>query len=105
MPTGLIVIETEIFFEIDVLEQGFHIGERIDGDAFAPDLRPRSSDDRNRTPSASAYRNPSRCRSDPGAIRYLKRLLVSSPVPKPAIWRIVQFRERYIVGYGPRVNG
>ena len=41
----------------------------------------------------------------PCAIRYLKRLFVSSPVPKPAIWRIVHVRERYIVGYGPRVNG
>ena len=39
----------------------------------------------------------------PWAIRYLKRWLVSCGVPKPAIWRIVQGRERYIVGYGPRV--
>src|SRR5206468_12973409 len=38
-------------------------------------------------------------------IRYLNRLLVSSPVPNPAIWRIVQRRPRCIVGYGPRVNG
>jgi hypothetical protein len=30
---------------------------------------------------------------------------VSSPVPNPAICRIVQLRPRYIVGYGPRVNG
>ena len=31
-------------------------------------------------------------------IRYLKRLLVSAPVPKPAIWRMVQRRPRYMVG-------
>ncbi len=34
----------------------------------------------------------------PWAMRYLKRLLVSSPVPKPAIWRMVHKRLRYIVG-------
>ena len=38
-------------------------------------------------------------------MRYLKRLLVSSPVPNPAICRMVQWRLRYIVGYGPRVKG
>src|SRR2546428_10040327 len=41
----------------------------------------------------------------PCAMRYLKRPFVSSPVPNPAIWRIVQRRPRYMVGYGPRVNG
>src|SRR3989338_7936608 len=41
----------------------------------------------------------------PCAIRYRKRAFVSAPVPKPAICRIVQSRPRYIVGYGPRVNG
>ncbi len=41
----------------------------------------------------------------PCEMRYLKRLFVSSPVPKPAIWRIVQGRLRYMVGYGPRVKG
>ena len=35
--------------------------------------------------------------------RYLNRPLVSAPVPNPAIWRIVQLRPRYMVGYGPRV--
>ena len=37
--------------------------------------------------------------------RYLKRLLVSSGVPKPANWRIVHSRPRYMVGCAPRVNG
>ena len=32
-------------------------------------------------------------------------MLVSSAVPKPAYWRIVQSRSVYIVGYGPRLNG
>ena len=41
----------------------------------------------------------------PCAIRKRKRALVSSAVPKPAIWRIVQGCARYIVGYGPRVYG
>ena len=41
----------------------------------------------------------------PCEMRYLNRLLVSSPVPKPAICRMVQNRLRYMVGYGPRVNG
>ena len=35
----------------------------------------------------------------------LKRRLVSSAVPKPANWRIVHSRERYIDAYGPRVYG
>ena len=40
----------------------------------------------------------------PPALRIsLKRLLVSSAVPKPANIRIVQRRERYIDGYTPRV--
>jgi hypothetical protein len=34
----------------------------------------------------------------PCAIRYWKRAFVSAGVPKPAIWRIVQRRPRYIVG-------
>ena len=33
----------------------------------------------------------------------LNRALVSSAVPKPANWRIVQSRDRYIEAYGPRV--
>ena len=37
--------------------------------------------------------------------RYLKRRLVSSAEPKPANWRMVQRRERYIVLWTPRVNG
>jgi hypothetical protein len=41
----------------------------------------------------------------PWASRYLKRALVSSGDPKPANWRIVQRRPRYIVDWGPRVNG
>ena len=37
--------------------------------------------------------------------RYRKRSLVSAAVAKPAYWRIVQNRERYIVGWTPRVKG
>ncbi len=32
-----------------------------------------------------------------------KRSLVSSAVPKPANWRMVQSFERYMSAYGPRV--
>ncbi|MFM1824386.1 MAG: hypothetical protein RI967_2652 [Planctomycetota bacterium] len=39
------------------------------------------------------------------ARRYLKRWFVSSAEPKPANWRMVQRRERYIVLWTPRVNG
>ena len=31
--------------------------------------------------------------------------MVSSAVPKPANWRIVHSRPRYMLGYTPRVNG
>src|SRR6476646_5650767 len=41
----------------------------------------------------------------PCSNRYRKRRFVSSAAPKPAYWRIVHRRPRYIVGYGPRVNG
>src|SRR2546426_1623516 len=41
----------------------------------------------------------------PWAKRYLNRRFVSFAVPKPAYWRIVQSRARYIVGWIPRVNG
>ena len=34
----------------------------------------------------------------PASMRYLKRLLVSLAVPKPAYWRMVQGLPRYIVG-------
>ena len=34
----------------------------------------------------------------PCAIKYLSRALVSPAVPNPAIWRIVQGRDRYMVG-------
>ena len=37
--------------------------------------------------------------------RNLKRSFVASGVPKPAYWRIVQGRPRYMVGWMPRVNG
>jgi hypothetical protein len=35
---GLMVSETEIFLEVDALEQFLHVGQRVDGDAFAADL-------------------------------------------------------------------
>ena len=41
----------------------------------------------------------------PCSSKYLYRLLVSSAVPKPANCRIVHSRVRYMVWYGPRVNG
>ena len=41
----------------------------------------------------------------PCSSRYLKRRLVSSGEPKPANWRMVQSRPRYMVGWVPRVKG
>src|SRR5881397_1431933 len=43
--------------------------------------------------------------SFPWAKRYLNRRFVSFAVPKPAYWRIVHRRPRYIVARIPRVNG
>ena len=43
--------------------------------------------------------------SCPWAIRYLKRPLVSSGVPKPMYWRIVHSRSRYMCLWMPRVYG
>ena len=39
----------------------------------------------------------------PWSRRYLKRALVSSGEPKPANWRMVHSRPRYMVGWTPRV--
>src|SRR5262245_35301485 len=41
----------------------------------------------------------------PWAIRYLKRPLVSSGVPKPMYWRMVHSRSRYMLRWIPRVYG
>src|SRR5262249_10977945 len=41
----------------------------------------------------------------PLSSRKRKRAFVSSAVPKPANWRIVQSRPRYMLGYTPRVYG
>ena len=41
----------------------------------------------------------------PCSSRYLKRAFVWSAVPKPANWRIVQSRPRYMVSWMPRVYG
>ena len=41
----------------------------------------------------------------PCSSRYLKRALVSEAVPKPANWRMVQSRPRYMVAWIPRVSG
>ena len=40
-----------------------------------------------------------------GARRNLKRSFVASAVPKPAYWRIVQSRPRYMEAWTPRVKG
>jgi hypothetical protein len=40
----------------------------------------------------------------PWSSRYRKRSFVSSAVPKPANWRIVHSRPRFIDGYTPRVS-
>ena len=67
--------------------------------------RPRRAGDRSRDPSGSAGRTRTTARSGRRASRNLKRWLVDSAVPKPAYWRIVHGRPRYIDGYTPRVNG
>ena len=41
----------------------------------------------------------------PPASRYRNRAFVSSAEAKPAYWRIVHGRPRYMSLYGPRVNG
>ena len=41
--------------------------------------------------------------SPPARSNSLKHALVSAAVPKPANWRMVHSRERYMDAYGPRV--
>src|SRR5580658_8343831 len=56
-------------------------------------------------PSSVGMSNAVERPSPPDASNALNRSLVSAAVPKPANWRIVQSRERYIDAYGPRVKG
>ena len=60
---------------------------------------------RSRSPSASAGRTRRESPVCPAASRCWKRAFVSAAVPKPAYWRIVQRRPRYIDACTPRVNG
>ena len=60
---------------------------------------------RSRSPSGSAGRRPPRAPSGPARAGSGSRSLVSAAVEKPAYWRIVHRRPRYIVGWTPRVNG
>ncbi len=75
-----------------------------DGDAHLP-TSPRARACRRRSPSAWADRRRSRGPSGPARAVRGSAGWVCSRSPKPANWRIVQKRPRYIVGCTPRVNG
>ena len=97
---GLIVMETLDLFQIYALKERLHIVENVDRHTFAADLAPAHAVvgvvthqgrhvEVHRLPwSASCW------------TKYFRRLLVSAPEPKPAIWRMVQGRARYMVGKG-----
>ena len=100
---ALIVIEVETSIEWDAVEQARHVLDRVDGDADSANL--------------------SGCHGMVGVVSHLRRkvegdaqagdamrrkcryrALDSSAEPKPAYWRIVHRRPRYIVGWMPRVK-
>ena len=79
-------------------QQQPHVLERVDGHADLAHLALRRGDGRSRSPSGSAGRTRTTGRSGRRPSRNLKRWLVASAVPKPAYWRIVHSRPRYMVG-------
>ena len=104
MAGALIVIDTDTSAEVDAGEQLGHVVERVDGDAEPADLAERA-----RVVAVEAHE---RRQVEGGAEAGLalveqerKRSLVCRGVPKPANWRMVHSRLRYMVAWTPRVNG
>ena len=94
---GLIVIETEIVSR-SIPAKSASTSSMV---STATPSRPTSPSDRGSSESYPISVGISKSHDSPVcpcAMRYLKRPFVSSPVPKPAICRIVQSRPRYIVG-------
>ena len=73
-----------------------HVGEGVDGHAGAPDLAQRRARRRSRGPSSVGMSNAVDRPLPPDRRSSLNRALVSSAVPNPANWRMVQSRDRYI---------
>ena len=91
--------------EVDAVEEGLHVDQGVDGDPGPADLALGPAGRRSRARAAWACRRPSRARRPPARSSSLKRPLVSAAVPKPANWRIVHRRERYMEGRTPRCRG
>ena len=102
---ALIVIDVDTRVERDAVEQHVHVLDRVDRDADAADFAERARrigvDAHLRRQVERDARAPSAPRrADGGSARSSRRA-----VPKPAYWRIVHSRPRYIVGCTPRVYG
>src|SRR5213080_3898792 len=77
-------------------------------ESIATPVRPTSPTARSSSesyPSCVGRSNATETPCWPPASRYRKRAFVSSAEAKPAYWRIVHGRRRYMSRYGPRVNG
>ncbi len=100
----LMVIEVVTAAEVDLGKQLVHVGQRVDGHAGPADLA-----DRPRVVGVAAHqRRHVEGRREPGDAR--GQQVVEAPVgvgrrPNPANMRIVQSLSRYMLWYGPRVNG
>ena len=90
--------------QVDAVERLGHVVERVHGDAEPADLakaRGSSLSSPMRVGRSKAVLRP----VWPFSSRNLKRSLVCRGLPKPANWRMVQSRLRYMVAWTPRVNG
>ena len=102
---ALIVIDVLTVAERQAVEEHLHVGERADRHADPADLALGLRARRSRSPSASAGRRRPTGRSGPARAGSGSGGWCPRRVAKPAYWRIVQSRPRYIVGWTPRVNG
>ena len=91
----LMVIDVEIFVQIDAIEQALHVGDGIDCHSHAPDLADRQRMVRIHTHLRGKVEGHGQAggalsQQVPGA------LVDSSALPMPAYWRMVHSRPRYI---------
>ena len=101
---ALIVIDVDTVSSGMLGEQRVHVVDGVDRDAHAPDFAERAR----RIGVEAHLRREIERDGEPRLSRgeqRRKRAFVSVAVPKPAYWRIVHSRPRYIVGCTPRVNG
>ena len=91
--------------ERNPVEQGLHVGQARDRDAALADLALGAGMVGVVAHQRRESRTRPRARSGPARAGTCSARWCPPRVPKPANWRMVHSRPRYIVGWMPRVNG